>query len=278
MNFDLSAVTTNLVTTGTQIGLKLLGALAVWIVGKMLISFALGLVERTMRHQNLDPTITGYLRTSLSVVLRVALVLAILGFLGVETSSFAALLAAAGVAIGMAWSGLLANFAAGVFLVILRPFKAGDFVTAGGVTGTVKEIGLFATTLNTPDNVLTVVGNGKILGDNIQNFTQNPYRRVDLVAQIAHGVSPQAAADLLKSAMSRIPNVTSSPAPECEILSFNSNGTLLAVRPYTNNESYWQVYFDTNRMIANTFSSAGYPAPAERHVVVTQELARTANA
>ena len=116
-------------------------------------------------------------------MLDIILVVAILGFFGVQTTTFAAVLAAAGIAIGMAWSGLLANFAAGVFLVIFRPFKTGDFVSAGGVTGTIHEIGLFVTTIDAPDNVRNIVGNNKIFGDNIQNYSTNPYRRVELVAQ-----------------------------------------------------------------------------------------------
>jgi len=114
--------------------------------------------------------------------LNIILVVAIRGYFGVETTSFAAILAAAGIAIGMAWSGLLANFAAGAFMVVLRPFKVGDFVTVGGITGTVKEVGLFVTALNTPDNVLTIIGNNKVFSDTIQNFSANPYRRVDLKA------------------------------------------------------------------------------------------------
>jgi small-conductance mechanosensitive channel len=111
----------------------------------------------------------------MSVVLNIALVVALLGFFGVETTTFAALIAAGGVAVGVAWGGLLANFAAGAFLVFLRPFKVGDFVNAGGVTGTVDAIGLFTTTINTPDNVCTIVGNNKIFADTIQNFSANPY-------------------------------------------------------------------------------------------------------
>jgi small conductance mechanosensitive channel len=278
MNIDLSALSTNLVTTVTQLGLKILGAIAIWIIGRMLISSVLNLLSRSLEKQNVDATVAGYLRIGISVVLRLALILALLGFFGVETSSFAALLAAAGVAIGMAWSGLLANFAAGVFLVILRPFKKNDFVTAGGVTGTVKEIGLFGTTVDTPDGVMTIVGNGKILSDNIQNFTTNPLRRVDLTAQLAHGVDPQSAMKLLREGMRQIPNVAQSPAPETEILAFNMAGPVLAVRPYTNNTNYWQVYFDTNRMIAQTFSSAGYPVPADQHLVYSGTLANRAGA
>ena len=215
----------------------------------------------------------------MAALLNIVLVIAMLGFFGVETTSFEALIAAAGVAIGMAWSGLLSNFAGGVFLVILQPFKVGDFITAAGVTGTVEEIGLFATTLNTPDNVKTIVGNGKIFGDTIQNFSANSYRRVELTAQLAHAVDPQAAIALLKLLLARVPNVMAAPAPDVEILTFNPSGAVLAVRTYCNNGHYWQVYFDTNRLIHDTFSQAGFPIPEQHYAVRGPEdlrLAKTA--
>jgi small conductance mechanosensitive channel len=133
-------------------------------------------------------TISRYLCNILNVILNIALAVAILGFFGVETTTFAALVAAAGVAIGVAWGGLLGNFAAGIFLITLQPFKVGDFVTVGGMTGTVKEIGLFVTSIDTPDNVRTMVGNNKIFSDTIQNFSANRFRRVDLLAQLNHSV------------------------------------------------------------------------------------------
>ena len=151
--------------------------------------------------------------------------------------------------------------------MILRPFKVGDFVTAAGVTGTVEEIGLFATTLNTPDNVKTMVGDGKLFGDTIQNFSANPYRRVDLTAQLAHDVDPKAAIALLKPVLAQVPNVMAKPAPDVEILTFNLSGAVLAVRPYCNNEHYWQVYFDTNRLIRDTFAHAGFPVPEQHYTV-----------
>src|ERR1039457_2853717 len=150
------------------LGIRVLEAIAIWIIGRWLIGLALRIIGRGMTKQNID------------------LVIAILNFFGVETTSLAALIAAGGVAIGLAWSGLLANFAAGVFLVILQPFKVGDFVVAGGVMGTVEEVGLFVTSINTLDNIRNIVGNGKIFGDVIQNFTTNPFRRVDLQAQLDH--------------------------------------------------------------------------------------------
>jgi small conductance mechanosensitive channel len=162
---------------------------------------------------------------------------------------------------------LLANFAAGAFLIILKPFKAGDFVTAAGTTGTVKEVGLFVTTITTPDNVQAYVGNNKVFSDTIQNFSANPYRRVDLLAQLNHAVDHNGAIKLLKERLAKIPNVVADPAPDVEILTFNLAGPVLAVRPYCHTDNYWQVYFDTNRVIRESFGEAGFPVP-EQHLVV----------
>jgi len=279
MNLNFTAMTQTVTTMLTTVGLKILGAIAIWIIGRWLIAFALRLIGGALTKQRIDPTLARYIHSATAALLNIVLVVAILGFFGVETTSFAALLAAAGVAIGMAWSGMLANFAGGVFLVILQPFKVGDFVTAAGVTGTVEEIGLFATIINTPDNVRTMVGNGKIFGDTIQNFSANPYRRVELTAQLAHGVDPAAAVALLKPALAKLPNVIAEPAPDIEILTFNTMGAVLAVRPYCNNRHYWQVYFDTNRLIRDTFTRAGFPVPEQHYALRGEEklgLAKTA--
>ena len=246
------------------IGFKIIGAIVFWLIGRWLIGVAVRLVGNALERQRVDPTLLRYLGTVISVTLNVILVVAILGYFGVETTSFAAIVAAAGVAIGLAWSGLLSNFAAGAFLMVLRPFKVGDFVTVGGVTGTIKEVGLFVTALNTPDNVLTLVGNSKIFGDTIQNFSVNPFRRVDLKAQLAHSVDHNDAIRRLKEQLAKIPNVVTSPAPDVEVLEFNLAGPVLAVRPYCHTDHYWQVYFDTNKLIRETCGAAGYPVP-EQH-------------
>ncbi|MGA9529405.1 MAG: mechanosensitive ion channel family protein [Terriglobales bacterium] len=279
MNFNPTVMMQTVTAVLTAVGLKILAAIAIWIVGRWLIGLALRMIGSALRRQKIDPTLIRYINSAVAAVLNIVLVIALLGFFGVETTSFAALIAAAGVAIGMAWSGLLSNFAGGVFLVILQPFKVGDFVTAAGITGTVEEIGLFATTLNTPDNVKTIVGNGKVFGDTIQNFSANPYRRVELTAQLAHGVDPEAAVALLKPALAQVPNVLTDPAPDIEIIAFNLAGPVLAVRPYCSNTHYWQVYFDSNRLIRDTFAKAGFPVPEQHYNVRGGEelrLAKTA--
>ena len=240
-------------------GLKALGAIAVFVVGRWLISVVTSLVGAGMTRQKLDPTVQRYLVSFITVSLNIILVVAILGYFGVETTSFAALVAGAGVAIGAAWSGLLGNFASGIFLLVLRPYQVGDYVMVAGVEGTVLELGLFGTTLNTPDNVKTIVGNGKVMGGDIKNYSANAHRRVELVAQLAGSADVNKAIALLKEAVSNVPNIVKSPAVDVEILEFNEFGPKLAVRPHCHTEHYWQVYFDTNKTIADTLGAAGFP-------------------
>jgi small conductance mechanosensitive channel len=251
------------------LGIKVLEAIVLWIVGRWLIGLSLRIIGGAMSKQKIDPTLIRYINNTVAAILNIVLVVAILGFFGVETTSFAALLAAAGVAIGMAWSGLLGNFAAGVFIIILQPFKVGDFVTAGGIMGTVEEVGLFVTSINTLDNIRNIVGNGKILGDVIQNYSHNAYRRVDLQAQLSHGVDPHQAVAILRAGLLKIPNVLPDPAPSVEILTFTLAGPVLAVRPFCNNAHYWQVYFGTNALIKDSFTTAGFAVPEQHYMVRT---------
>lgn len=256
---------------GMSIGTKILGAVLLWIIGRYIISLTARFIERAMTKSKVDETLIRYAKSSARVLLNVVLVIAVLGVFGVQTTTFAAVLAAGGIAIGMAWSGMLSNFAAGVFLIVLRPVKAGDFVTAGDVTGTVQEIGLFVTSINTPDNVLTYVGNAAAFAGTIKNFTANPYRRVDLTAQLTHEVDVEEAMRVLRDRVTGIDHVRKEPMVDIEILEFNLVGPVLAVRPYCHTDHYWQVYFDTNRAIREAFAAAKYPIPRQRHEIVNVE-------
>lgn len=250
------------------VGLQILGAIVLYIVGRWLISLVVGAVQRVLIRQRIEPTVLRFAGNTLSVLLNITLVVAILGYFGVQTTTFAALIAACALAIGTAWAGLLANFAAGAFLLVLRPFKVGDLIAAGGVTGTVHEIGLFVTTLDTPDNVRTFVGNNKIFSDTIQNFAENSYRRVDLTAQIAGAADPHLAVTRLKARLATIANVLPTPAPDVTVLTFTPFGPVLAVRPYCHNDHYWQVYFDANMAIREVLGDSAFPGityPLEMH-------------
>lgn len=237
-----------------------LGAVSVWIVGGWVINLIRAAFNRALRVRRVDATLCRYLDTSAAAVLRLLLLIAVLGVLGIQTTSFAALIAAAGIAVGAAWAGLLSNFAAGLFLLTFRPFKVGDAIAAGGTLGTVREIGLFVTSIDTPDRVLTFVGNNKLFADNVQNFSANPLRRVDLTAQLPQGADISGALERLREMVVRIPNVLNEPEPSVEILTFSAAGSTLTIRPYCRNEHYWQVYFDTNRLISQLFG-----APAAIH-------------
>ena len=264
---DMQAIHQFLTTTATELGIKILAAIAFWFIGRWLIHRVIDVMRAALNRNNIDPTLIKYLGSIVAVALNITLVLGILGYFGIQTTSFAALLAGAGVAIGAAWSGMLGNFAAGAFMLILRPFKVGDFVSIGGITGTVHELGLFGTTIVTPDNVMTLVGNSKVFGDTVQNFTALPNRRVERTAQLAGGVDPIDAIARFRAAVAKIPNVATNPAPEVNLLDMNLVGPVISVRPYTANDHYWQVYFDTNEAIVRVCREAGWPAPTPTQII-----------
>jgi small conductance mechanosensitive channel len=266
---DMQALQTFISTTVAELAMKVLAAIAFWIVGRWIIGRVIAVMQAAMNRNHVDPTLTKYLGSIVAIALNIALVLGILGYFGIQTTSFAAMLAGAGVAIGAAWSGMLGNFAAGAFMLVLRPFKVGDFVQIGGITGTVHELGLFGTTLITPDNVQTLVGNTKVFADTVMNYSARSVRRVERTAQLAGGVDPLDAIARFKAALAQIPNVAATPAPEVSLLDINLLGTVIAVRPYCHTDHYWQVYFDTNEMMVRVGQEAGWPAPTPVQIMKT---------
>ena len=245
---------------------RMLGAIALWIVGGWVIRMFVRIAHNAMAVRHVDKTLSTYAEAAIGVGLKIVVIIAILSVFGIETTSLAALLAAVGIAIGTAWSGLLSNFAAGVFLVVLRPFRVGDIVLTGGVTGEVKNIGLFMTSIDTAENLRTLVGNSKVLSDIIVNYSTNGHRRVDLRVQLAHGVDPGDAITRLTPRIASIPNVRADPAPQIAIQEFTAAGPVLAVRPFCAAADYQQVYFDANKVIADVIGEAGYPIPATHQV------------
>ena len=228
-----------------------------------------------MNRNHVDPTLTKYLGSIVAIALNIALVLGILGYFGIQTTSFAAMLAGAGVAIGAAWSGMLGNFAAGAFMLVLRPFKVGDFVQIGGLVGTIHELGLFGTVIVTPDNVHTLVGNTKVFSETILNYSARPVRRVERTAQLAGSVltrwTPSRAS---RPNWRRSPTSLTDPAPEVNLLDINLLGSVIAVRPYCHTDHYWQVYFDTNEMMVRVGKEAGWAAPTPVQIMKTVAAVR----
>lgn len=233
-------------------GFKILTALVVFIIGYFVIKWIDTLVFLAISRQKLDETLTKYIRTVTKLVLQILLIVSCMGFLGVETTTFAAILGACGLAIGMAWSGLLSNFSAGAFLLFLRPFKVGDCVSINGITGIVVEIGVFSTTIDTPDKIRTLIGNNAIFTSTIQNFSTNPIRRVDVSVQAPTGTDLKSLSNTIKEKLAAIENVEQNPAPEVVVSELRSTGAILMVRPYCKNEFYWDVYNNTSLMLSET--------------------------
>ena len=227
---DLNALTQQAVSTLMQVGLKVAGALALWLVGRWLIGLALRLLGRALAKQNFDATLARYMQTGLKALLNIVLVVALLGYFGVETTSFAALLAAGGVAIGVAWSGLLANFAAGTFLVFLRPFKVGDFVTAGGVTGTVETISSSPRqstprTTSSRSSATTRPSRTRSRTSRSTRTRGGPHRDRSAAPSIITKPSGSSSAGSPRSERA------GDPAPDVDVLQFTPAGPVLCVRP-----------------------------------------------
>jgi small conductance mechanosensitive channel len=236
------------VTNGVPIVTRIVGAISLWVVGRWLIRLAHRFVHGASV-KRLDPTLVRYLESALNLILSVLLFLAVLSIFGVETTSFAGLIAAAGVAIGVAWSGLLSNFAAGIFILALRPFQVGDQVTINGISGLVQEIGLFHTGIDTGDNVRTWVGNTKILSENIMNFTVNGWRRVEVKVTLPAGANMLDVLSQLQEAATKVPNILPEPKPTVQVSSLADTGTV-AVRVSAPPGAYGQIVDDLNRAAA----------------------------
>lgn len=234
---------------GAAIGLKLLVACVLWVAGRWSIGMLVRMLQRSLTRQKFDPTVLRYLGSFVIVTLNIILVVAILSYFGIETTSFAALLAAVGLAIGMAWSGLLANLAAGGFIIVLRPFKVGDVIAISDVSGRVDEIGLFVTALDTADNVRVLVGNNKILSSNIINYSANPYRRVELTATLPASMDEQPVITRLSEQLKAVAHVLPNPQAEVQLSAASADSITLTLRPYCHNDHYWPVYYRTTEIL-----------------------------
>lgn len=256
-----------LVTKGLDFVIQVVAAIALYIAGRWVIWGLRGLTRRALDHRKLDPTLTKYIDQTLGVVLTILLVVAALGVLGVQTNSLAGLLAAAGVAVGVAWSGLLSNIAAGIFMVSLRPFKKGDTVQIAGVLGDVELLGLFGTTLLTPDGTKVVVGNARALSDNIHNLSGGPHRRIDARAQLPWACDTNAFYETLRRRFAQEPKILAQPAPIVETVDHNAVGPVAAIRPYCIPADYADVFFLTHRIVAEEIRKGGMIAPTPNALV-----------
>lgn len=250
--------------------LKLAGALVLWFIGRTIIGGFQRVLQLTLQKRKLDATLIRYVESLFGSSLTILLLLGLLGMLGIETTSFAALLAAAGIAIGSAWAGLLSNFAAGVFLLVLRPFKVGEEISAGGVIGLVHEIGLFVTTIDTPDNVRIHVGNSRLFGDNIINYHAHPNRRLVVRVPLVHGADVAAVRRAVEARLEGMPDVLADPPVSTEVVEFTVLGPVLAVQAWCEPTRAEPLGGPLHNAISEAVIASGYSIPEPGRLLLSR--------
>jgi small conductance mechanosensitive channel len=245
----------------TVYGLKVLAALAILIVGKWVVNIIRKMLKRFMNKRNVDVTVYEFVGNLVYYALLTFVVLAALSNLGVQTTSFIAIIGAAGLAIGLALQGSLSNFAAGFLLIIFRPFKVGDFIEAGGTAGTVEAIQIFTTQLLTPDNKTIIVPNSKLTSDNIVNYSTKGTRRVDLTLGIGYGDDIDKAREVIVDIIQKDERVFKDPAPFIAVSELADSSVNFAVRVWADASDYWGIYFDTLEKAKKAFDAAGVSIP-----------------
>lgn len=233
---------------------KLVLAIVVLIVGLWIIKRLVNMLGKAMNNAKLDKDIQPFLQSLLSVILKVMLVFSVAGIVGIETTSFVAVLAAAGFAVGMALQGSLSNFASGVMILIFKPYKVGDLITVQGVTGVVEEIQIFNTMLLTGDHKKVIMPNSQSISGAITNLSEKKFLRVDLKVPVSYEIPFEKVEKVALQVLHNHPKVLKDPAPFVGIESYDSHNVMIAIRPHANTDDYWTVYFDCYRDIKKTFA------------------------
>ena len=242
-------------------GLKVIAAIAILVIGRYVAIAVRNLLRRVMRKSSVEETLVSFVSNVAYVALLAFIVIAALGQLGVHTASFVAVIGAAGLAIGLALQGSLANFAAGVLMIIFKPFKVGDYIEGGGTAGTVEEISIFTTVLKSPDNRKIIVPNAKMTGDNIVNYSAKEQRRIDIVAGVSYGDDLDKVRRVLEQILAEDARILKDPAPTIGVLALADSSINFAVRPWVKTGDYWPVYFDTQEKIKKRFDAEGISIP-----------------
>lgn len=257
---------------GSEYGLKIIMAIIIWIIGKWIIGKVMKLFKKVLnKNENMDETLEKFLSNLVRTILLVLLIIAILGQLGVDTASFAAVLAAAGLAIGMALQGSLSNFAGGVLIMLFRPFKVGDLIEAQGEIGVVSEIQIFTTKLTTPGNKLAIIPNGVLSNGNIKNYTELGLLRVDLTIGVSYDADIKETKEALMRAMKSQDKVLKEPAPSVNMGELADSSVNYEVRPWATPEDYWDVYFQTIENCKIELDKAGIEIPYPHAVEIQKQ-------
>ena len=242
-------------------GLKVIAAILILIIGRFAAKGIRVLIRRALQKGKVDDILVSFVSSLCYVGIMAFIIIAALGQLGVQTASFVAVLAAAGLAVGLALQGSLSNFAAGVLMIIFKPFKVGDFIEGGGVAGVVEEIGIFTTELKSPDNKKIIVPNAKMTSDNIVNYTAKDMRRIDIVAGVSYSDDLDKVKKILAEIMAKDDRILKDPAPTIGVLELADSSVNFAVRPWVKTAEYWDVFFATQESIKKRFDAEGICIP-----------------
>ena len=261
-----------------QVGLflfNLVVALLIFVIGRRVALFLRGLLERALEQRGVDKTLISFLKNVIYYALLTAVCLAAINRLGINTTSFLAVLGAAGLAVGLALKDSLSNFSAGIMLILFRPFKVGDYVTAGGVSGTIKDISIFNTEMSTPDNQKVIVPNSSIMGNVITNVTAHPTRRLDLLFGISYSDDMSKAKEIIGEIIAEDSRILPDPAPVIAVSELADSSVNIVARPWVKTEDYWNIRFELLEKIKNAFDASGITIPfPQRDINVYQHNAQ----
>ena len=258
---SLNDVLLNLWAGSLDLGKRILAALLIFIIGRLIISFLNKLVARILQRRKVDAGVQSFVRSLVNILLMILLVIAVISKLGIETTSFAALLASAGVAVGMALSGNLQNFAGGLIILIFRPYKVGDWIEAQNESGTVREIQIFHTILTTADNKTVYIPNGSASSGVIVNYSHEETRRVDWVIGVEYGEDYARVEEVARRIVAAEKRILSTPAPFIALDALDASSVNVRIRVWVKNSDYWGVYYDVQRAIYEEFNKAGIGFP-----------------
>ena len=250
---------------------KVLTALAILIIGLFAIKMVVNVTKKIMNKQNVDITLQRFLGDLVSWSLKALLFVTVISQLGVATTSFAAIIGAAGLAVGLALQGSLSNFAGGALIMIFKPFKIGDLIEAQGITGVVKEIQIFTTHVNTPGNRLAIIPNGALSNGNIINYTAEGKLRVDLTFGVSYDADIKESKNVLMEVLTANSKVLKDPAPTVKVSELADSSVNFAVRPWVNTADYWDVYFETTENVKIALDKAGIEIPYPHQVEIKKE-------
>lgn len=257
----LGSVAQQLIDLSVTAGGRLLSALLIFIIGRFLIKFINKLVAKLLVKRQVDASIQSFVKSLVSISLMILLIIAVIGKLGVETTSFAALLASAGVAIGMALSGNLQNFAGGLIVLLLRPYKVGDVIESQGVIGTVREIQIFHTILVTADNKVVYIPNGALSSGTITNYSRENTRRLEWIVGVEYGENYDKVETTVRQILTSDSRVLNAPEPFVALHALDASSVNVVIRAWVKSEDYWTVYFDVNKAVYSIFNKEGIGFP-----------------